>query len=229
MSRTDRLYDLTQELRGGEIHRGEDLASSTGVSLRTIYRDIETLRASGLPIEGTRGEGYRMTAAIPLPGLTLTQSELEAMHLGLAIIGEAADTEMQEAALSLSAKVDAVLPENTQDARSKWGFAVHPYGAAGQSILHLPPLRAAIRARQKVQLSYTTRSEINTLQTVRPLQLEYWGRLWTLTAWCEQSAGFRVFRVERISEVKPMPALFVDERGKRLEDYDPIAAHRSGV
>ncbi|MDJ0994077.1 MAG: YafY family protein [Dinoroseobacter sp.] len=229
MRRSDRLFELIQLLRDGKLHRAQELAEATGVSLRTIYRDMETLQASGVPVEGERGVGYMVTAPVTLPPLNLTLAELEALHLGLAIIGEAADEEMQAAARSLSGKIDAVLPEDTHAPRAGWGFAVYPFAEAAKGFAHMPPLRAAIRARQKVQLTYTSLTDAETVRIVRPLELEYWGRVWTLTAWCELREDFRVFRVDRISDVTPMPSLFVDEPGKRLQDYDPVAAHRGGL
>ncbi|MEM9969966.1 MAG: HTH domain-containing protein, partial [Pseudomonadota bacterium] len=56
-SRQDRLADLVQLLRDGRLHRGADLARALGVSTRTLYRDMDTLMASGLPVEGERGIG----------------------------------------------------------------------------------------------------------------------------------------------------------------------------
>ena len=114
MRRTDRLFELIQILRDGRLHRGSDMAERLGVSLRTIYRDMDTLIASGIPVEGERGLGYMMTAPITLPPLNLTLTELEALHLGLAVVNKAADDELKTAAKSLSDKVDAVLPEERQ-------------------------------------------------------------------------------------------------------------------
>ena len=53
MRRSDRLFDLVQILRDGRLHRAVDLAQALGgVSVRTIWRDMATLIASGMPIEG---------------------------------------------------------------------------------------------------------------------------------------------------------------------------------
>lgn len=229
MGRSDRLFDLIQILRDGALHTAEELAQATGVSVRTIYRDMETLRASGLPVEGERGVGYAVTAPVTLPPLNLNLAELEALHLGLAIIGEAADKDLQAAARSLSSKIDAVLPEDTHAPRTGWGLAVYPFAEAAQGLAHMPPLRAAIRARQKVELAYQGLDGPETTRVVRPLELEYWGRVWTLTGWCELCADFRVFRMDRIASVTALPSLFVDEPGKRLADYDPRAAKRAGT
>jgi predicted DNA-binding transcriptional regulator YafY len=80
-------------------------------------------------------------------------------------------------------------------------------------------MRGAIRSRQKLRLAYRSPGDGITRRTVRPLQLEYWGRVWTLTAWCEMRGAFRVFRVDRIDRVEILPELFVDEPGRMLADY----------
>ena len=219
MRRTDRLFDLIQILRDGKLHRAQDMAEKLEVSVRTLYRDMETLQASGVPVEGERGVGYMMTAPITLPPLNLTLAELEALHLGMAVVGEAADAEMQEAARTLSAKIDAVLPEDTTAPKSGWGFAVYPFAEASRGFRHMPVIRAAIRARQKLAISYVALDGNQSERVIRPLELEYWGRVWTCTSWCELRNDFRVFRVDLIENVEPQPDLFTEEPGKTLADY----------
>ena len=85
----------------------------------------------------------------------------------------------------------------------------------------MAPLRAAIRSRRKVDITYAAPEEPETQRRVRPLQMEYWGRVWTLTAWCELREDHRVFRVDLIETAEALPELFVDEPGKTLADYDP--------
>ena len=80
-------------------------------------------------------------------------------------------------------------------------------------------IRHAIKARQKLRLHYRRTDQILTKRSVRPLHMEYWGRVWTLTAWCETRDDFRVFRIDLIEQASPLPELFVDEPGKRLSDY----------
>ena len=219
MRRTDRLFDLIQILRDGRLHRGQDLAEQLGVSLRTLYRDMDTLVASGIPVEGERGLGYMMTAPITLPPLNLTLAELEALHLGLSVVTRAADEEMQKAADSLAAKIDAVLPEDRAAPASGWGFAVYPFAEAARGFVHMAPLRAAIRARRKITIRYKSLADRETERVARPLQMEYWGRVWTLTAWCELRAAFRVFRVDRIVTLDIGNDTFEEEPGKTLGDY----------
>ena len=221
MRRTDRLFDIIQILRDGRLHRAQDMADTLEVSVRTIYRDMDTLVASGVPVQGERGVGYMITEAISLPPLTLTVEELEALNLGMAIVGEAADDDLKSAARTLAEKIDAVLPERTIADADKWKFAVYPFADAVRGFAQMPTLRAAIRARQKLRLTYHSKGDRITSRTIRPLHMEYWGRVWTLTAWCELRHAFRVFRVDLIQSAEALPEMFVDEPGKRLEDFDP--------
>ena len=219
MRRTDRLFDLMQILRDGKLHRAQDLADTLEVSVRTIWRDMDTLRASGVPVEGERGLGYMITAPITLPPLNLTLAELEALNLGTAIVAEAADADLKEAAESLAAKIDAVLPERTIREAEAWKFAVYPFQDAARGFAHMPTIRAAIKARQKLSIVYHSKDGRMTTRIIRPLHMEFWGRIWTLTAWCEMREGFRVFRIDLVQDAQAQPELFADEPGKRLEDY----------
>ncbi len=214
MRRADRLMRLTQILRDGVLHKAADLAAATEVSLRTIYRDMETLAASGVPIEGERGIGYRVTAAITLPPLNLTMTEVEALHLGLSAVGHSEDAELSIAARALSAKLDAVMPEDRTRAPAGYGFAIYPFADAARGFQHLPSLRQAIRTRQKLELTIQDET-----RSVRPLQLDYWGRLWTCVVWCEMHKDFDEIRVDQVTALRILPSLFVDEPGKSLRDF----------
>lgn len=214
MRRADRLMSLVQILRDGALHRAGDLAAAVDVSLRTIYRDMETLAASGVPIEGERGVGYHVTAAITLPPLNLTMTELEALHLGLLAVESGQDTELASAAQSLTRKLDAVMPEDRSRAPATVGFAVYPFADAAKGFQHLPQIRQALRTRQKLSVTHK-----GIDRTVRPLQLDYWGRLWTCVVWCETRRAFDDIRVDEITALRVLPSLFVDEPEKSLKAY----------
>ncbi len=224
MRRTDRLFELIKILRDGRLHRASDMATDLKVSLRTIYRDMDTLAASGVPVQGERGVGYMMTAPITLPPLNLTLTELEALHLGMAVVGEADDPELRSAARSLSGKIDAVLPEDRSAPATGWGFAIYPFADAAAGFQHMPAIRAAIRTRQKLRITYLAMDGEATTRVIRPLEMEYWGRVWTATCWCEYRSDFRVFRIDRIQTLTVLPALFVEEQGKTLMDYRALHA-----
>jgi predicted DNA-binding transcriptional regulator YafY len=212
--RSNRLFDLIAILRDGRLHRAQDLADRLSVSLRTIYRDMDTLVASGVPIAGERGLGYMATAAITLPPLNLSAAELGALRLGLGFVFDVADDATQTAAQSLLAKIEAVLPEDATNPTPTWGLAVYPFAEAAKGFQHMPVLRAATRARQKLAIEGP-----GGAQVIRPLHLDYWGRVWTVTGWSETEASFRVIRVDQITSLRVLPQLFVDEAGKGLDDF----------
>ena len=219
MRRSNRLFDLIQILRDGKLHTAQEMAERLGVTVRTIYRDMETLQLSGVPVEGERGVGYKATGAITLPSLSLTPAELEALNLGIAIVAEAADPDLARAAATLGDKVDALLPEQAISEADAWKLAVYPFANAARGFAQMPTLRSAIKARQKLRLDYIRTDGTPTTRTVRPLHLEHWGRFWTLVAWCEWRDDFRVFRVDLIEHASALPELFADESGKTLADF----------
>ena len=218
MSRSDRLFALLHRLHDGQLHRAADLAGALAVSPRTIYRDMDTLAASGIPVTGTRGTGYRLAEVVALPPLSLSAAEIDALNLGIAIVAESADPDLHAAAASLAAKIDAALPQSATSPSDAWKTATLPTASAARGFSHLPAIRAAIKGRQKLGITTTHAPEI---RTIRPLQLENWGRTWVLTAWCETSSAFAQFRTDLIETATPLPELFVNEPGKRLPDYQP--------
>ncbi|MBU2963685.1 HTH domain-containing protein [Citreicella sp. C3M06] len=215
MKKPKRLASLMERLKDGRLHSADSLATALRVSVRTIYRDMDELTAAGIPIAGTRGQGYRALASITLPPLNLTETELEVLHLGLAAVGAGAAElpELAQAAQSLSAKIDALLPEEGHAV--PFGFAGHPWRDAAQGFRHMPAFRAAIRARQKLRVTL----EDGARHDIRPLKIDYWGRIWTCIAWSETAGNFLSIRLDTVAAQVPLPGLFVDEPGKRLDDY----------
>ncbi|MCR9155804.1 MAG: YafY family transcriptional regulator [Rhodobacteraceae bacterium] len=219
MKRSDRLYALMQRLRDGNLHTAEAMAQDLGVSVRTIYRDMDTLASSGVPVEGARGSGYTAQAMITLPPLNLTQTELEALHIGLAALGVSDSEDLGQAARALAEKIDAVLPEDVGNSNGKFGFATYPFAEAAHGFRHMPAFRKAIRARQKLRLRLEGDDHIHT---VRPLHLDYWGRIWTCIVWDETDDTFATFRMDRVTDITLLPGLFVDEVGKTLKDFHAL-------
>jgi predicted DNA-binding transcriptional regulator YafY len=219
MRRTDRLFELIQLFRRGRLLKGTTIAEELGVSLRTVYRDIETLTASGVPIEGERGVGYVLREPYFLPPLTLKLIEIEALHLGMALVRAAADAELAAAAEDLQRKIDAVLPSDRPKFGHRWPHAVHLRSRLPQESTTLAVLRMAIARREKIDVRYEALDGNISSRTVRPLEIEFWGNAWTLTAWCERREDFRVFRIDRITECKHSGLLFEAEAGKCLSDY----------
>lgn len=215
--RSDRLFSLVDILRDGKLHRAADLADRLQVSVRTVWRDMATLQASGLPVEGERGVGYMLTAPITLPPVALTHPEMEALRLGIALVASAADAGLSYAAHSLGQKIAAVSPEAGRPPPVDSFVFASP--EAAKAAPYLPPLREAITASEKLDLSYTDLAGRQSQRRIRPLQLEFWGRVWTVTAWCETSNDFKTFRVDLFKGLSTTGDHFIAEPGKTLADH----------
>jgi predicted DNA-binding transcriptional regulator YafY len=218
MRRTDRLFELIQIVRDGRLHTARDMADRLEVSVRTLWRDMATLVASGLPVEGERGVGYILRQPVTLPPLTLTPDEVQALTLGLQLVSRGADPSLCRAAESLRGKIAAVLPDRLMASAGEeiWVF---PGAEALTAARHLPAFRRAIRLHERVMIGYVDGSGAPTQRQIRPLLLEFWGRVWTVASWCETRQDFRSFRVDRIETLTLMGETFPDEAGRTLADW----------
>src|SRR3546814_21075254 len=78
--KTGRLFAIIDNLRRRRRPvSAEVLAGEQGVSVRTLYRDIQALVALGAPIEGAAGVGYMLRPGFFLPPLMFTTDDLEAL------------------------------------------------------------------------------------------------------------------------------------------------------
>jgi len=217
MRRTDRLFELIQIIRDGRVYRAADLAQRLEVSERTIYRDLDTLVASGVHIEGERGVGYMLRSPVTLPPLMFDAQELEALELADVLMSGFADEPRIAALKSVLAKIRAVLPDGLRaEPVRPWDA---PVTGPPRALTMLEPLRQAVTARHILRIEYESLSGRMTQRDIRPLNLECWGAVWTCTSWCELRNDFRVFRVDRVRTCSETGDRFELEPGKTLDDY----------
>jgi predicted DNA-binding transcriptional regulator YafY len=217
--RADRLFQIVQLLRRRARVTAASLAQELEVSPRTIYRDVQDLVLSGVPIQGEAGVGYALPRTFDLPPLMFDETEIEALVLGARIVESWADPELARAARRVLSKVETVLPARLRDripdaALFAPGFHVRAATTAG-----LATLRAAIKGRRKVGLQYRDRGDAPSRRTVHPLGVFYWGASWSLGAWCELRQGFRNFRLDRVTTLDVQSETFEDAPGRTLRDF----------
>lgn len=213
MRRSDRLFDLIQILRDGRLHRAAELAQVLGVSVRSIWRDMGVLAASGMPVEGERGVGYILRQPITLPPMMLSPAEMLALRQGVRLVAEGGDAALAQAARSLAAKIATVAPAPRGEAEDLFAPAAETLRPGPQ----LPLLRKAIRQGERLTIAVMEEGQL-TQRDIRPLALSLSGRTWTLGAWVENT-GFEAFGLDRVLDVVPRGETFPREAGKRLADY----------
>ncbi|MBK7401830.1 MAG: YafY family transcriptional regulator [Myxococcales bacterium] len=219
MRRADRLFDLLQLLRRRRVLTAEQFAESLEVSVRTVYRDVADLVASGVPIEGEAGVGYRLPRGFDLPPLMFTAAEIEALVLGARMVESWGDEGLARAAKGALARIEAALPDRLRPVLDHVSLFAPQFHVPTTLAPRLTILRSAIAASLVVDLSYRDRQGEPTTRCVRPLGLFYWGHGWTLGAWCELREGFRNFRLDRVVEAAATSRTFVQEAGRTLDDF----------
>lgn len=226
MRRADRLFQIVQYLRGGRLVRARQLAEWLEVSERTIYRDIADLQASGVPVDGAAGVGYILRDGYDLPPLMFSRDEIVALLAGARLIRAWGGAAMARAAEEAMIKIDAVIPEKTRVRQSE--IEIHAFAPEMTPAVRdlIDRLEAAADARHALVLDYSDAQGKTSERTVRPLGLWFWGKVWTLVAWCELREDFRMFRLDRMAEARVTGETFRPEPGKTLKDfYRSMEAH----
>src|SRR5262245_29822997 len=212
MRRADRLFRLVQLLRARRFVTGEQIARELGVSKRTVYRDVADLQGSGVPIKGEAGVGYRLERGYELAPLIFTSDELAGLVLGARIVAAWGDPDLASAVASAMTKVEAVLPEALRRIVLETPLFApgRPWASAMAGEVAL--LRRAISERRLVHFKYGREDGTESERDARPLGLYFWGRKWTLAAWCELRADYRSFRPDRMRELSLLDRGFDPEQ-----------------
>jgi predicted DNA-binding transcriptional regulator YafY len=219
MRRADRLFQIVQLLRGGRLVTAQQLAEKLEVSERTIYRDIVDLQGSGVPVEGEAGVGYIMRDGYDLPPLMFTRDEIASLVAGARMVRAWGGLSMARAAEEALVKIGAVLPEAKRPSVDATAILAPRFEFCQKQRETLDVVDHAIDRSQKITMDYRDGKGDATARTVRPLGLYFWGKVWTLLAWCELRDDFRGFRVDRIVLPVEVGPKFKPERGKQLVDF----------
>ena len=220
MARPDRLFRLLTALRSLPAPvTAARLAAETEVSERTLYRDIETLRAGGALIDGAAGYGYTMTEDPALPPQMFTRLEVEALVLGLAEVQQAGDAALAKAAQAALAKITASLPERVQRqaihaVQQTYRFEKRPPAPASLALI-----REACWDEQALDIGYTDRDGSATHRRIYPLSVVFLDRSLMLLAWCCLRQDFRRFQLDRITALAGSTESFRPRRVALLRDF----------
>lgn len=218
MRRADRLFHIIQLIRGRRLTTAAYLAQRLEVSERTVYRDVADLQLQGVPIEGAAGVGYRLGAGFDLPPMMFTHEEAKALVASVRVAQAWLDPAMATSAEDALGKILSVLPVDARVAAEAIAVYAPQGGLPAPAQRTLQTLREAVQERRKVFLNYRDLSEKASERTVRPLGCFYWGKVWTLAAWCEHRNDFRSFRIDRVTYVRRLDEQFRDEPGRTLAD-----------
>jgi predicted DNA-binding transcriptional regulator YafY len=201
---------------------GARLADEFGVSLRTIYRDMQTLIAKGAPISGEAGVGYVLRPGFTVPPLMFSHDEIEAIVLGSGMVARAADPALAKAARNGLAKIMAVLPAGRGDEADASGLLAGAIKSAMTDSVDLAPIRNAIRTECKIWIAYNDETGVRTERTIWPISLTFCARVRLLAAWCELRESYRHFRTDRIAEFAEVGERYPRRRRAMIKEWREI-------
>lgn len=220
MNKAERLFELVQFLRSRRrAVTARVIAERFGVSERSVYRDLQSLKDAGVPIEGAAGVGYLFDRRYELPPLMFDADELEALALGAGMVTHWTDEAFAARAQTALTKIEAVLPTALQTRLQHGVLFSQPSEARPKASVAFSALRSAIHQRQRLLIDYQDERGQSSQRRVRPLGLVFFGPVWLLIAWCELRQGFRNFRLDRITTCRDEGTTFSDEPGRTLADY----------
>lgn len=205
------------------VHRhpvsGAVLASELGVSLRTLYRDIVSLKTQGARIDGEAGLGYVLRPGFTLPPLMFSEEEIEALVLGSRWVADRTDSRLGTAARDALAKIAAVLPAHLRNELETSALLIGPdeKDPAGERYLAL--IRSAIRTEHKLDILYRDLKGLESKRIIWPFALGYFERVRIVVAWCERREAFRHFRADRIARLAVLDSRYPRRRHALLKAW----------
>ncbi len=213
--RLSRLTSILTQLQSKKLVTAPELANKYGVSVRTIYRDIRSLEASGIPICTEEGRGYSIIEGYTLPPVSFTEKEANALITGFSLISRNKDSSLVESYENAIIKVKSVLRNNEKDKAQLLServvFVKNLSSTTTSNILS--SVQLAITALTVVEIKYRSlyKNE-ESLRMIEPQALYHTQDNWILIAWCQLRNDFREFRLDRVLTIKLLSEQFEDRQ-----------------
>ncbi|MFK7877579.1 MAG: helix-turn-helix transcriptional regulator [Paracoccaceae bacterium] len=220
MSKTTRLFKLMTALRKMQAPvTAARLSDELHVSLRTIYRDIDTLRAIGAVIDGEAGFGFTLIEDASLPPLAFEDDELEALVLGLREVAEIGDPSIADAARAALAKITARVPDRQAHRLEHAVLDARRFVSPPRPSIDVAQLRQATWDEIAIFVTYFDASGAQTKRKLWPLGIVYLETSSVLMAWCHLRQDYRTFRLDRIKTFERTSESFRPRRVMMLRDH----------
>lgn len=220
MNRTERLLTLLQVLRRYRMPvSGQKLADELNISIRTLYRDILTLQLQGADIEGEPGVGYLLRPGFFLPPLMFSQTEIEALMLGILWVSTFADRPLAKAASDALTKIKEVLPSNARNGMGAVPLRVGPPRSVNFANEDLSTLRDAIRRECKIDIIYRSKNGLQSQRVIWPFAIGYFTDSRILVGWCEKGQNYRHFRTDGIISLTVLDERYTRRRASLFQEW----------
>lgn len=221
INRLSRLTSILTQLQTKRLVTATELADKYEVSVRTIYRDIRSLEASGVPIYTEEGRGYSLVDGYTLAPVAFTEEEANALITGYTLISRNKDASLVKSYEDAIAKVKSVLRSTQKDKAQLLSERVVFVKNLSQTTTSniLSTIQLAITSLNVIEIKYKSLyKDEESLRTVEAQALYHTQDNWILIAWCRLRKDFREFRLDRVLTIKMLSEQF-DDRNFDLMKY----------
>jgi predicted DNA-binding transcriptional regulator YafY len=219
--RASRLLSILTTLQARGLTTAEALAEECGVSLRTIYRDIDALSSAGIPVLSERGAegGYRLLDGYRTQLNGLSEKEAEALFL-TGLSGPAADLGLHAVLVAAEKKLMSALPAplraGAERMRARFHLDAPAWFREAERPKLLPLVASAVWEQRGIRMRYRSwKSE--KPRVIDPLGLVLKGGAWYVVGQTEE--GLRTYRVARILKLDVLETRFERPEDFELEAY----------
>ena len=210
LKRITRLLKLLQILQSDRGDNANGLAVSCGVSRRTVFRDIETLKSAGVPVQfDSKLERYKIDCSFFLPPTNLTEEEALSVITLASQLGSQHGLPFYEPAFQGALKVQSGLPSTYREKLETTVRSIHiripQINSLSDKNVIYQQLIKAIASRRVVQIQYQSLTEWDTISTkLRPYKAVFLRRSWYVIGRSSLHRSVRIFNLARIVTLKSL-------------------------
>ncbi len=220
--RLSRLVALLNQLQTKRLLTATELATKFSVSVRTIYRDINALEQSGVPIITEDGKGYTLMEGYKIPPVMFTEKQANALIIAEQLVLKNKDASFVKDFTAAIDKIKAVLASTVKDKATliseRTRFSQN--GTQEKSSNNLSDLQFALTNFCVTKIKYTNETHKQSERLVEPFALLSTQENWLLVAWCRLRKEFRYFRLDRIKNVTILSEKFTSHKMTLQEFFD---------
>ncbi|MDM7925643.1 MAG: YafY family protein [bacterium] len=209
--RIDRLLGITVLLLNRDRIAARELAERFGVSVRTVYRDLDTINSAGIPVVSHAGNqgGYGILDTFRIDRQVLTFEDVVSLVSTLRAVNSALENRELDAAVE---KIANLLPRRGEDALSRVServvIDILPMGYTKKQKDRLADVHRAVSEQRLIRFAYCNNRGESTVRTVEPMTLVFKGSAWYLFAFCRLKSAYRLFRLSRMSDPEVLDGTF---------------------
>lgn len=229
--RFDRIIAILIQLQSRKVVKAKDLSDRFGVSLRTIYRDIKSLEASGVPVLSEAGVGYSIMEGYKLPPVMFTADEAASFVAAEKLVSKYTDAALDSTFKSAMYKIKAVLRWTDKEMVASLDSSLKVSNVQSSSLVKSPSnvlnsILASITQKKQLLLHYQAfDSDQMLMRKVEPVGLYHDYNRWYMMAYCHLRKAYRQFRTDRIAKIECLSAPFEQQH----ENLDYFINHRTDM